>query len=101
MRVEVRTINQKGKLLKKADRLNLPPCRGELKLLENRLHTLGRATTCARIVSAGDGLETDLLPELVDASVIWMDDKAIRLRGIEIIDDIHYSQTWDIKVLAC
>jgi hypothetical protein len=101
MRVEVRPINQKGKLLKKVDRLSTPPCRGELKVLENRLHHLGRAATCARAVSTADGLETDLLPELVDAAILWVDEKTIRLRGTEVIDDVQYSQTWDIMVLSC
>lgn len=44
-------------------------------------------------------MDSELLPELVDAQVIWMNDKTIRVKGIETIDGTLFAQTWDIKVL--
>lgn len=99
MRVEIRPINLRGKALKKAERDALAPVCGKLKVFENRLHALGRTLLCARVLSVSDGLETDLLPELLDAQLLWLDDKAIRLRGVEQVDGTSYGQTWDIKVL--
>lgn len=43
--------------------------------------------------------EVELLPELLDAEVIWLDGALIRIRGIEIVDGTAFGQTWDIKVL--
>ncbi len=99
MRVEVRPMNVKGKPLKNSEMKAVSPCRGDLRVFENRLHYLGRAATCARVVSASDGLETDVMPELTDASLLWLDAKVIRLRGVEVVEGTHYSQTWDIKII--
>ncbi|WP_374259395.1 hypothetical protein [Aquabacterium sp.] len=99
MRVEIRPINLRGKPLKKAERNALAPVRGNLKVFENKLHAFGRAVRCARVLSTSDGLEADLLPELLDAELLWLDDKAIRLRGVEQVDGTLFGQTWDIKVL--
>ena len=99
MRVEARPINLRGKPMAKAERSALPPARGNLKVSENKLHSFGRNVRSARIVTATDGLENDLLPELLDAELIWLDDTAIRLRGLEQVDGTLFGQTWDIKVL--
>jgi hypothetical protein len=99
MRVEVRPINQNGRPLGKAERQSSPPSRGRLKVAENRLHSFGRVVMCAKLVSATDGLETELLPELLDAELIWLDGETIRLRGVEQVGGALFGQTWDIKVL--
>lgn len=99
MRVEIRPINLRGKPMKKAERDAIAPARGKLRVFENRLHTLGRTVLCARVLSVSDGLESDLLPELLDAQLLWLDDKVIRLRGVEQVDGTSFGQTWDIKVL--
>lgn len=99
MRVEVRPINQRGRPLGKAERLSAPPSRGTLKVAENRLHSFGRVVMCAKLVSATDGLETELLPELLDAELIWLDGAVMRLRGTEQVEGALFGQTWDIKVL--
>lgn len=99
MRVEVRPINLHGKPLSKANREALPPTRGKLKVCENRLHAFGRSVRCAQVVSTTDGLESELMPELMDVELIWLDDHVIRLRGVESVDGTLFAQTWDIKVL--
>ncbi len=99
MRAEIRPINFRGKPLAKAQRLKEPASRGNLRVFENRLHTLGRVVICATLTSATDGLETPLLPELLDVQIIWADDNMMRLRGVEQIDGVLFGQTWDIRVL--
>lgn len=99
MQVEVRPINIRGKALAKGEREKSPASRGRLRVSENRLHAFGRVVMCAKLVSATDGVETQLLPELLDAHLIWLDEKSLRLRGNELVDGILFGQTWDIKVL--
>ena len=99
MQVEVRPIHLLGRPLPKSERMKGPACRGKLRVAENRLHALGRSVQCATLTSVTDGLETPLLPELVDAKLLWLDDRTIRLQGSELIDGAFYTQTWDIKVL--
>lgn len=99
MRVEVRPMNRHGKVMKKAERDALAPARGKLKLFENRIHALGRTVRVAQILSSTSDTELELLPELLDADVIWMDDTVIRIRGTEMVDGTAFAQTWDIRVV--
>lgn len=99
MRIEVRTLNHLGRPLGKADRAKAPPCRGKLKVFENRLHDFGRAVLCAQLLSATDGLDSEMLPELFDIQLIWLEDATMRIRGTERVEGALYGQTWDIKVL--
>lgn len=99
MKVEVHCINRQGRPLPKSQRLSQPVCRGELKVFENRLHALNRVVRCARLVSLTDGLESELLPELTDAQLLWVDDRKMRFSGIETVDGTFYQQSWDVKVL--
>jgi hypothetical protein len=99
MRVEIRPMNIRGKVMKKAERDALAPARGKLKVLENRIHTLGRTVRVAQVLSTVGDTEVELLPELLDAEVIWLDGALIRIRGIEMVDGTAFGQTWDIRVL--
>ena len=99
MRVEIRPMNLRGKVMKKAERDALAPARGKLKIFENRIHTLGRTVRVAHVLSTTGDTEVELLPELLDAEVIWLDGALIRIRGIEMVDGTAFGQTWDIKVL--
>lgn len=99
MKVEVHCINRQGRPLPKAQRLSQPACRGELKVFENRLHALNRVVRCAQLVSVSDGLETELLPELTDAQLLWVDDRRMRFSGIELVEGALYQQGWDVRVL--
>ena len=99
MRVEIRSMNVRVKVMKKAEREALAPARGKLKIFENRIHTLGRTVRVAQVLSIIDGSETELLPELRDAELIWLDGAVMRVRGLEMVEDTAFGQTWDIKVL--
>ena len=99
MRVEIRPMNLRGKVMRKAERDALAPARGKLKILENRIHSLGRTVRVAQVLSTTDGSESELLPELLDAEVLWLDGVVMRVRGTEMVDGTAFGQTWDIKVL--
>ena len=99
MRVEVRPLNVLGKPLTRAQHQRLPASVGKLKVHEKRSTKLDRIVLCATLASVSDGLETELLPELGEAQLIWADDGILRLRGIEVIEGTQYGQTWVMKVL--
>lgn len=99
MKVDVRPINFRGRPLPAAQRKKEPACQGKLRIGENRNHRLGRSVLCATLTHATDGLGTQLLPELMDAQVIWAEDGFMRVRGVEEIEGTMYAQTWDVKVL--
>lgn len=101
MLVEVRPIFRCGKLVPKSVRLADAPHRGKLSMQENRLHALGRAVLCARLGNHNDPNEIDVLPELVDAQVIWVMDRKLRVRGVEQVGDAFYGQTWEVEVVSC
>lgn len=99
MRVEVRPMNVRGKVMRKAEREALPPARGKLKIFENRIHALGRTVRVAQVLSVTGDAEVELLPELLDAEVLWLDGDVVRIRGMELVDNTAFGQTWDIRVL--
>ena len=99
MRAEVRPIYVRGVPLNARSREKLPASVGDLRVLEDRLHKLGRVVVCATLVGANDGLEQPLLPNIVDARLLYINDKTIRLQGNEEVDGVFFSQTWDVKVL--
>lgn len=47
------------------------------------------------------GANIDVLPELLDARVLWAQDSKMRVVGFERIAGIEYSQTWSVEVVAC
>lgn len=99
MRVEARPLNEHGVPLSRRRHQELPGSQGKLRILETRVHKLGRIAICAKLISVSDGLETELLPDLADAQVIWVEDGLMRIRGIEQVNGVQYAQTWNIKVL--
>lgn len=101
MRVEVRPIYVKGRASSTKARASQAPVVGRLIVQENRLNSAGRNVTFARVRANINGVETDMLPELADARVLWMFDRSVRITGVEKIDDVLYAQTWDIEVISC
>ena len=58
-----------------------------------------RVVRVAQVLSTTGDTEVELLPELLDAEVLWLDGTVIRIRGIEMLDGTAFGQTWHIKVL--
>lgn len=98
MRVKVRPINVAGQPLFARERERRDVFAGELKVMENRIHPLGRVVTTARVIDTVDNVESALI-ELYDVTLLWIDGKQMRLRGFEDIEGVQYGQTWDVEIV--
>jgi len=102
MKVEVQCINERGRALYAAERRSLAPKHsGMLVLRPERRDILGRDSLVAHLHGTRNGQLRDVVPELLEAKVVWVRLNHIRMRGFEVVDDIEYAQCWDIKVLPC
>ncbi len=93
MRVKVQTLRRRGSLV----RDDQPPRIGDLVVAERRDPKLSRAVTTARLIDQRSG-DVDLLPEIYDARLLWVNGADMRLTGIERADDGDYAQTWRVEV---
>ncbi len=98
MQVVVRPINVRGRPLLTADRKASRAFVGTLRMREERNNLLNRAYTQAEIVSPIDGALGMVLPPLIDARVLWLKGKTMRITGMEIVEAYQYYQTWEIEV---
>jgi hypothetical protein len=96
MHVKVRKINSNGRPLFSGDATRQQVFPGKLKVMENRIHALGRVTITAAIIDTIDTSEATTA-ELYDAVMLWADGKKMRMRGFEELDGIQYAQTWEIE----
>lgn len=99
MKVEVQPIYEKGKGTRAKERVSRPKYRGTLRVREERVQELGRMATIAALVSSTDGTDALLLPALHDVNLLYVDGGRLRMRGFELVDDVQYAQTWDVKVV--
>ena len=99
MNVEVQPIYERGKGVRTKERASKSLFRGTLQVREERVHELGRNTTIAALLSNTDGKKGPLLPALHDASLLYVSGSQLRLRGFELVEDVQYAQTWDVKVV--
>lgn len=96
MRVKVRTMRKLGHSLPQQERNALPPVVGVLNIEEHRDPSLGRSVVRAQLRHLVEGIE--VLPDLVEARVLWLKDGQFRLAGIERVSDAEYAQTWAVEV---
>jgi hypothetical protein len=75
----------------------IPPFVGFLKVAEARDAELGRPVIRARLLDIATGIETDVLPELTDAKLLWAENQKMRLTGMERIDKADFAQTWSVE----
>lgn len=99
MRVLVRTLRLRGRNLTRDDLQTGPRHEGYLSVVEKRDIELGRPVVLARLVDSKSGIETDVLPELSDARLLWVESGKMRLTGLERIDKADYAQTWALEVV--
>jgi len=102
MKVEIQQINELGRALFTSERKSkAPKHQGELLLQEERVDYLGRSALVAALQDTRGGLREPIVPRLLDAQVIWVNDDRLRIRGWELVEDVQYNQCWDVKVLSC
>ena len=99
MKVEVQPIYEKGRSSRARERAAMAKYRGTLRVREERVHELGRMATVAALLSAVDGTETPVLPELHDACLVYVNGTQLRIRGFERVGDAQYGQTWDVRAV--
>jgi hypothetical protein len=97
MHVTVRKLNSNGRPLFSKDPARQSVFAGKLKVIENRIHTLGRVVITARIIDTIDA-NGSILSEIYDVVLLWVDEKRMRMRGFEDINGVQYGQTWEIEV---
>jgi hypothetical protein len=97
MRVQVQTLRLRGRHLNRDELLDFPPYLGSLKVAEARDPDLARPVVRARLIDTL-GTETDVLPELCDARLLWVDGQKLRLTGFERIEAVDYMQTWVVEL---
>lgn len=98
MKAEVQMLNEQGRPLPLRERKQMPKYRGMLSIHEARSGELGRITPMAQLVSATDSADTQILPALHDAAVLFFKDGQMRIRGFELVNGAQFGQTWDVKV---
>lgn len=97
MRVKVRRLRLNGKNLPMNPE-GAPPVSGELRVRPERDPELSRDVTRARLLDVGRGTETDLLPDLSDAQLLWAKGGQLRLSGVERVGGVSFAQTWAVEV---
>ncbi len=98
MFVKVRLLRHNGRLLRRDEQIDKPAFVGNLSVMEARDAELNRPVVRARLLHA-TGTADDLLPELSDAHLLWLQDKKLRLSGFESIEAAAYAQTWSVEML--
>ena len=99
MNVEVKLINERGNALPSKMRKERECYRGTLRIRQDRVDAYGRFVTKAQLLRRGDITLTAMLPDLLDAEIIWVEDGAMRIRGTEMLEGIEFHQTWEAKVV--
>lgn len=101
MRVKVRTLRKEGRNLVGEELQGVPKRVGILLVREARDIELNRAMVCARLLDPASTGETDLLPMLSDAHLMWAEKKEMRLTGIERLSHMDVAQTWSVEFDGC
>lgn len=99
MKVKVRPLLNQGRVMPGVEANRQPPVVGVLNIGEARDLQLGRSVTRAQLKHLVEGIP--LLPDLIDAKLVWLENGRLRLSGVERLDRVEYSQTWAIEVTQC
>lgn len=98
LQVRVRPLAYQGRPLFKEELEKRDVYEGALKVVENRIHRLGRVVTTATLTGRHNEADVIFLA-LHDVVLLWMDRRKMRIRGFEDVDGVEYAQTWDIEIL--
>ena len=98
MRVKIRPLNEKGRPTPKSARIAMETYEGELSLREDRSTALGRAYLLVVLTDLTEGNQT-VVRSMKDAMVLWIGERAMRIRGFEEIGGAQYGQTWEVEVI--
>lgn len=99
MRVKVTQLRAMGKNLNRSAQVHVPRYTGDLWVDRHQDPELSRPLLQARLTDVTTGVETDVLPVLDDAQLIWAGKGAMRLTGFERVDGADYAQTWSVELV--
>src|SRR5262245_50995579 len=72
---------------------------GDLRVEEMRDESLGRYVRMARVIDFRRPRDPDMLPALLDPSLVAMSPLAFTLSGFERVDDRDYAQSWLVRAV--
>ena len=96
-KARVRLLREHGRLIRRAPDEPWPAYIGELLVKERRDAPLRRQVLQARLFDINEGTNAELLPELMDVRLLWVENHRMRLTGFERIDGADYAQTWSVN----
>jgi hypothetical protein len=76
-----------------------PSVTGRLSFDEKRDPELCRTVMRAQLRSLLQEQGAELLPDLTDARVLWIDGSRMRLSGLERLENASYAQTWPVELM--
>ena len=97
MKASVKTLRLKGRNLNRDELKDVPAFVGLLRIREERDRELNRTMVCAQLLDPTSTADQDLVPMLVDASLVWGEANKWRITGIERLDDADVAQTWSVE----
>jgi hypothetical protein len=101
MQVRVLPLRKQGVLINRDELKSRPPHIGKLRVIEERDPQLERPVLRAKLLDLSSGLATDVLPQLNDAKLVWVEDGKMRFVGTERLVDAEYAQTWAVEQHPC
>jgi hypothetical protein len=99
MRFAVTPMRRNGRPIGRHELANCKPAVGDLRVEEVRDAALGRYVRTARVIDVTRPRDPDLLPALLDPSLVAMSPLAFTLSGFERVDDRDYAQSWLVRAV--
>jgi hypothetical protein len=99
MKVKVMLMRKLGRNMPQKEQHDAPSVTGRLSLDEKRDPELGRTVMRAQLRSLLQEQGAELLPDLNDARVLWIDGSRMRLSGLERLENASYAQTWAVELM--
>lgn len=93
MHMLVTPMRCNGVALTPQERRRYAAIRGDVRVTTELRNELGRSSNVARLIK-GMPLEPDLLPRLLDATLVGMATTGFVLSGIEYVNGCAYAQSW-------
>jgi hypothetical protein len=99
MKVKVVRLRHEGKPHPRWRLSTLESVVGELRIEEAKDENLSRFMRRARLLNLVLQ-ESEMLPPLIDAAVLWLKGNSLAITGFERIESTDYAQTWLIEVVS-
>lgn len=99
MFIHLKPLFNKGIELPIGVRKTLPVVAGNLHFHEERVARIGRTVRIARIKDPSDPTVSSKIAPLYDATIEYLVDSQMRIRGVEEENGVLYGQCWDVTLV--